>query len=598
MYRFDGPVGALAFSPDGAQLAVAADEPLVRVVEMDRGVVSSLHGLARAAAAVAIASDGKTVAALDGGGSLVVWRGGAGAPLPIAQIPAPASQSAVRFFAAEAGAANPVGAEIPAAVEVAPEARAACAPHQSISAAAGPTAPGRPIACADHDGNVWVQRAGESRRILGRNEGSVTALALSGDGRWLAAAGRDTAVRLWDLTSGGRRALPGHEDAVLAVAFSPNGRRLASASRDRSVRLWDLPLPSPHVLGQVEGDARHLLAAPSALALAVLARGGAVAIWRGDGLARVDLELHGESRDAVISSDGRLIAAAGEDGVVRVIDVFAASVRELRGHVAAVTGVAFSESGSQLASSSLDGTARLWSLEGDAPSAPQVFRLDRPGASDNFQRVALSSITRRLAVSLGGGHFALWNIATGDVTRLESGEPSGRPRFSRDGHTFGVPGGACLAAWRLADLDYRSLACGDEAINDFAFTPDSRSVVAAAGHALRVAGIDGGTVRATRGRGEGATLLAVAPDGWSAITLGSDHALHLWNLDGEGERVVATGQPARLVTLAPYFGAARIAAITGGGVVSLVADDLPRGAELAAWLRARADPALLPAAWW
>jgi WD40 repeat protein len=66
-------------------------------------------------------------------------------------------------------------------------------------------------------------------------------LAVSPDGRWLATADRDRAVRLRDAaTLEVIRELIGNTAMVNDLAFSPDSSRLATGGADRAVRIWDV----------------------------------------------------------------------------------------------------------------------------------------------------------------------------------------------------------------------------------------------------------------------------------------------------------------------------------------------------------------------
>src|SRR5262249_35779790 len=68
----------------------------------------------------------------------------------------------------------------------------------------------------------------------------VYGVAFSPDGRRVAAALGDKAIRIWGMTAGyERRGLAGHPGPVHRVPFSPDGRLLAAASADHPVRIWE-----------------------------------------------------------------------------------------------------------------------------------------------------------------------------------------------------------------------------------------------------------------------------------------------------------------------------------------------------------------------
>ena len=71
--------------------------------------------------------------------------------------------------------------------------------------------------------------------------GSVNALALSPDGRFLVSGSEDLTLKIWDTATGNvLRTLSGHEKGVLAAAVSPDGTRIASGAADQTVRVWDV----------------------------------------------------------------------------------------------------------------------------------------------------------------------------------------------------------------------------------------------------------------------------------------------------------------------------------------------------------------------
>ena len=87
------------------------------------------------------------------------------------------------------------------------------------------------------------------------------------------------------------------------------------------------------------------------------------------------------------SPDGRLIAAAGTDGVAKLLDArTGATVHVLRGHEESVTAVAFSDDGRLLATASTDHDARIWDVASGRPTELLQVTSDRCWARPSTPR--------------------------------------------------------------------------------------------------------------------------------------------------------------------------------------------------------------------
>jgi dipeptidyl aminopeptidase/acylaminoacyl peptidase len=120
-------------------------------------------------------------------------------------------------------------------------------PESPLSVAVSPD--GRWIAAATTAGtsgkmvqiHIWDASSGAEAHVIPQTAGEdVTCLSFSPDGRRLASAGFDAKVKLWDMETGLELlTLSGHTSWLWKTLFSPDGHRILSCGRDNTLRIWD-----------------------------------------------------------------------------------------------------------------------------------------------------------------------------------------------------------------------------------------------------------------------------------------------------------------------------------------------------------------------
>jgi len=440
----DAPGRALAFSADGALLAVAGTNSGITIYDTKTRAVRQAWPTAEAVWSLNFSPDGRRLLSTSWSTNAAVWT--VDQPTPPAWLVGHSLHVWSASWSADGSTIATTSSDQTVrlwdAITLAPLLVFHGQASEVWCAAFRPD--GRLLATGGKDQNVllWPTKAAQSVQPVPHDRDYRP--IFSPDGRWLVTINPHTnSGSLWrtdDLSLVNSNLAAGE---TLITGFSRDGKSVVSFNQDLGGLEFWRPVDSVAEkslvlagLGRNQTNFAYMGMSPAGEYFFAIDAAGLTRIWNTD-TGKLWQSLPGPLppiRNAVLGPEGKSLAVSvTRENAARLYDCATGTERSLPGHRDFVSGLAFSPDGATLATGSMDGTIRLWN------TADGATITTLPGHLQETTDVAFSPDGRTLA-SLGKNEsLKLWHLPTRREVYSENDPHAGLwLSFSHDGRQLAV----------------------------------------------------------------------------------------------------------------------------------------------------------------
>ena len=379
---------------------------------------------------------------------------------------------------------------------------------------------------ADKTIKLWNQD-GKLINTLNYHRAGVHGLAFSPDGREFVSASHDKTLALWNRNGSLIKTFKGHQAIVWGVAFSPDGTTIASVGSDNTVLLWQAHNPFHQTLqGLPPTNFFRDIYSHDGKTLAIGGSINNIILLSADNLTSRSIDT---DQDTVLNLSlhptQNQFLSAGERSTVKRWDMTGKLLQTYGSHDGAVMGVVWHPNGHEFLSTTFSGQIFRWSESGK-----QLQHWS--GHPTSVWDVAYSPDGKQFATAGADGTARLWSPDGQLRHTLKHDAAVWRVVFSSDGSRVATSSGDKTAKiWRKDGSLVTTLKGHLSAVWGVAFSPKGDLVATSSvDETVKLWNLEGKLLTTLKGHGSGVRTLTFRQDGNVLTSVGDDGSVVMWNI--------------------------------------------------------------------